>query len=123
MCYRIDGMCYHLRFNNGINKVLLPGSLQNYELTYVQENKYCMYNGYLYIEPCLLAHCCTRWAHLSSCARCHLQAETQKHCLWECIESQLVWQHLRRIFANYFPPLVFTWGTVIWTSLDCYAFH
>ena len=59
----------------------------------------------------------------SSGARCHLQAETQKHCLWDCIESQLVWQHLLRIFANYFPPLVFTWGMEVWTSLGHYASH
>ena len=68
MCYRIVKMCYHLHFSIGINKVLLPSSLQNSRLTYGQENnhnKYCMYNhGYLYIEPYLLAHGCTRWAYL-----------------------------------------------------------
>ena len=53
----------------------------------------------------------------SNCARCHLQAETQKHCLWDCIESQLVWQHLLRLFVNYFPPSVFTWHMVGWMSL------
>ena len=26
------------------------------------------------------------------CTRRSLQTETQKHCLWECIESQLIWQ-------------------------------
>mgnify|MGYP006889229971 CR=1 FL=1 len=35
----------------------------------------------------------------SSFASCHLQAETQKHYLWDYIESQLVWQRLLRIFA------------------------
>ena len=45
----------------------------------------------------------------SNCARCHLQAETQKHCL--------VWQRRAlEIFANYFPPLAFTWVMVVWTS-------
>ena len=28
-----------------------------------------------------------------------------------------------RIFANYFPPLVFTWAMVVWTSLVQYVFH
>ena len=60
---------------------------------------------------------------VSSSSACHLQVETQKHCLWDCIESQLVWQCLLRIFANYFPPLLFTWGMVVWMSLVYYAFH
>ena len=59
----------------------------------------------------------------SGCTRCHLQTETKKHCLWECIESQQIWQRLRRIFANYFFPLVFTWGMVVWTSLVRDTFH
>ena len=67
------------------------------------------------------------WLHRmgveSTCARCRLQMETQKHCLWECIESQLIWQRLLRIFANYFSPLVFTWGMVVWTSLVRDVFH
>ena len=34
-----------------------------------------------------------------------------------------VWQRLLRIFANYFLPLVFTWGMVVWTSLVRDVFH
>ena len=67
MCFRIDGMCYRLHFNIGISKVLLPNSLQKFGSTYGQENchnKYYMYSGYLYTEPCLLAHGCARWAYL-----------------------------------------------------------
>ena len=30
---------------------------------------------------------------------------------------------VRRKFANYFPPLVFTWAMVVWTSLVQYVFH
>ena len=26
----------------------------------------------------------------SGCTRCHLQMETQKHCFWECIDSQQI---------------------------------
>ena len=67
------------------------------------------------------------WLHRmgvsSCCTRCHLQTETQKHCLWECIDSQQIWQRLLRIFANYFPPLVLTWGMVVWTSLARDVFH
>ena len=59
----------------------------------------------------------------SNCIRWQSQMETQKHCLWECIESQQTWQQLLRIFANYFPPLVFTWGMVVWTSLVRDVFH
>ena len=59
----------------------------------------------------------------SGCAQLHFRIETPKHCLWECIESQLIWQRLLRIFANYFSPLVITWGTLVWTSLVRYAFH
>ena len=32
-------------------------------------------------------------------------------------------QRLLRLFANYFLPLVFTLGMVVWTSLVRYAFH
>ena len=67
------------------------------------------------------------WLHMmglsTNCTRCHLQMETQTHCLWECIGSQPIWQHLLRIFANYFSPLVSIWGMVVWTSLVRDAFH
>ena len=43
--------------------------------------------------------------------------------LWDFLESQLVWKLLLRIFANYFPPLIFTWGMVVWTSLVHSLFH
>ena len=43
--------------------------------------------------------------------------------LWDFLESQLVWKLLLRIFANYFPPLIFTWGMVVWTSLVCVVFQ
>ena len=72
-------------------------------------------NGYLCIKPCFLAHGCVRWVYPL--------VETQKHYLWDCIESQLVWQRLHRIFANYIPPLVFTWDMVVWTLLVSSIFH
>ena len=36
---------------------------------------------------------------------------------------KVIWQRLLRIFANYFTPLVFTWGMVVWTSLARDEFH
>ena len=59
----------------------------------------------------------------SSGARCHLQVKSYKYCLWDCIESQLVWQCLCRIFANYFSLSVFTWGMVVWTLGVFLYFH
>ena len=57
------------------------------------------------------------------CSRCHLQGESKKHCLWDCLESQLIWKRLLRLFANYFPPSLFTLGIVVWPSLGHYVFH
>ena len=68
MCFQIDRICYHLHCNIGISKLLLPSSVQNSGLIYHEQennhNKYCMYNGYLYIEPCRLAHGCIGWEYL-----------------------------------------------------------
>ena len=40
--------------------------------------------------------------------------------LWDFLESQLVWKLLLRIFANYIPPSIYTWGMVVWISLVPY---
>ena len=47
----------------------------------------------------LLVHRALRigtWLHKmdisSSCAYCHLQAKTQKHCQWDSFESPLIWK-------------------------------
>ena len=52
--------------NTRVNRVLLRNFLVSSKLTYGQENshdKYFMYNGYLCIEPCPLAHGCIRWVY------------------------------------------------------------
>ena len=102
-----------IAFQYQIYQVITSKFLTKLWLTYGQENnheEYFMYSGYLRIEPCLLAH---GYIRSSCCARCHLQAETQKHCLWK---------HFLRIFANYFPPSVFTRGMVVWKSCVCSIF-
>ena len=79
VCCRIDETCYQLHFNTIVRRVLLRSFLLSFGLTYGQENNhnnYCMYNDYLCIEPCMFAHSCVRLCISSSCARCHLQAET-----------------------------------------------
>ena len=97
--------------------ILLQSSLLSFGLTYGQENNH---DKYLLVHQAFLV---CKWLHKmgmsSSCAHWHLQVETEKHCLLDCIESQLVWQRLVRIFANYFSPL----GIVVWTSLVGSIFH
>ena len=67
------------------------------------------------------------WLHKmgvsSNCGCCHLQEESNEHFLWACLKSQFVWKRLVRIFANYFPPSLFTLGIVVWPSLGHYVFH
>mgnify|MGYP000665677327 CR=1 FL=1 len=66
MCCRIDNTCYQLHFNTGVNKASLRSFLLSYGLTYGQETitiEYFMYNVYLCIEPCTLAHHCVRWVY------------------------------------------------------------
>ena len=86
---------------------------------------YMVYVKYMGFTPKFLAKC-TRLHKIDvspSCTHCHLQVETQKHCLWDYIESQLVWKRLLTIFAYYLPPSAFTWGMVVWTSFVRSIFH
>ena len=109
-------------YGQGISKVLLPSSLQNSRLTYGQEknhNKFAMYSDYLYIRPCLLAHGCARWAYLLVVLVVIYKLKLKII----VYGNDMVCQRLLRNVVNYFPPLVFTWGMVVWTSLVCNAFH
>ena len=108
LSYTHTRMCYQLHFNTGINKVLLPRFLANF-LGYLLGKKTttpniaCIHNGYLYIEPCRLAH--GIWYLSSGRARCHYQTKTQKHkhCLYgNALSLNPTRQRLLRISANYF---------------------
>ena len=106
MCSLIDKMCYHLCSSIEVNKVLLRSFLLYFGLTYGQENnhnKYCMYYGYLCIEPCLLAYGCIRWRYPLVVLTIIYKLKLKKHCLWDCIESELVWQRLVRYLLTTFP--------------------
>ena len=121
MFCQIVGMCYQLQSNTGVNGALLQSFLLSSRLTYGQENnheKYFMYNGYLCIEPCLLANGCIRWTYplVVPIVICKLK-------LRNIVNGTRLSLHWYGKFENYFPPLVFSWGMVVWTLLFCYIFH
>ena len=59
----------------------------------------------------------------SDCGQCYSKEESQKDCLWDQLESQLLWKCLLWIFANYFSHSIFTWGVVVWISFVYFVFY
>ena len=79
-------MCSQLHFNIGVNKVLHQKFLAKFGVSYRKKTIFHMWLIVL-LPVCTTLH---KMGVSSNCAPLHLQVESQKHCRWDCIGSQLV---------------------------------
>ena len=54
----------------------------------------------------------------TTCPCCRLYEESQRHCLWDCRWAQEIWKRILRVFSPSATNLTFTWGAVVWSSLE-----